>query len=129
MRWWRWLRAFLSNQATSASLVVDLEARSGRLVSLLRREQACRELEAEMARAELRAERDAHRREAESLHAGNQTLIEQNRAVEVTNSRQAHRIAAAYRFADQLPPDLATELRGRLALTFPAAPEEASHAC
>lgn len=118
----------MSNQATLASLVVDLEARSDRLAALLRREQACRELEADMFRAELTAERAAHRREAESLHAGNQTLIEQARWVEVTNSRQAHRIAAAYRFADQLPPDLAAELRGRLALTFPAVPEEATDA-
>lgn len=122
------MRAFLSNQATLASLVVGLEARSDRLAALLRREQACRELEADMFRAELAAERAAHRREAESLHAGNQTLIEQARWVEATNSRQAHRIAAAYRFADQLPPDLATELRGRLALTFPSAPEEATSA-
>ncbi len=128
MRWWRWLRAWLSNQATLASLLVEVEADRDRMASLLRREKACRELEADMFRAERRAERDAHRREAESLHAGNRTLIEQIRWVEATNSRQAHRIAAAYRFAEQLSPDLAAELRGRLALTFPSAPEEATSA-
>ncbi|WP_433460745.1 hypothetical protein [Micromonospora sp. CA-248212] len=126
MTWWRWLRAFLSNQATLAALVVDLEARSDRLVALLRREKACRELEAEMRRAELATERASHRREAESLDAGNQTLIELNRHLEATNSRQAQRLGAAHRFADRLPDDLAAELRALLAPTFSAQPEEAT---
>lgn len=128
MTWWRWLRAFLSNQSTLASLLVQAEADRDRLAALLRREKACRELEADMFRAELAADRAAHRREAESLDAGNQTLIGQIRRLEVTNSRQLHRLAAAHRFSNCLPPDLAADLRGRLALTFPSAPEEATRA-
>lgn len=122
MRAWFTTRKALIAQVAALTETVEWAARRKR------RDDARHELELEMARAELRAERDAHRREAESLDAGNQTLIEQARWAEVANSRQAHRIAAAYRFADQLPPDLATELRGRLALTFPSAPEEATSA-
>ncbi|MFG2046196.1 hypothetical protein ACGFIW_02030 [Micromonospora sp. NPDC048935] len=118
------MRAFLSSQAVLASRVVVLEDAVERAAAHKRRDDAFREVTVKVLRDDLAAAR----REAESLDAGNQTLIEQIRRAEVTSSRQAHRIAAAFRFAEQLPPDLATELRGRLALTFPSVPEEAARA-
>ncbi|MEV5211409.1 hypothetical protein AB0K35_28435 [Micromonospora sp. NPDC053740] len=118
------MRAWLSNQATLVALLAEVEAERDRLAATLRRANACHQLELQMRDADVAA----CRREAESLDAGNQTLIEQIRWADVVSSRQAHRIAAAYRFADQLSPDVAAELRGRLALTFPPTPEEASRA-
>jgi len=127
VRWWRWLRAFLSNQATLVALLVEAETDRDRLAALLRREQACRELEARIFAADVAA----LRREAESLHAANEerhATIQQERA---WSNTVVHRNAAGFRLADRLPAelsDLADELRGCLAPTFPTAPEEANHA-
>ncbi len=122
MRWWRWLRAWLSNQATQASLLVEVEAERDRLAAVLRRERACRVLEAEM----FRDDRAALRREAESLDAGNRVLLDENRREVMRGNDMAHRLRKGHEFADRLPDDLAAELRAALAPTFSAQPEEAT---
>ncbi len=124
MRWWRWLRAWWSNQATLAALLVEVEADRDRLAGLLRRERACRELEAEMLRADLAA----CRREAESLNAANVELIAEIQRERAWSNTVVHRNAAAHQFADRLPPDVAADLRGCLSPVFLTAPEEATRA-
>lgn len=124
MRWWRWLRAFLSKQAELASRLVEAEADRDRLTALLVREKASRELEADMYRADL----SALRREAESLHAANEERHETIQRELAWSNTMAHRLRKGHEFADRLPADLADELRGLLAPTFLTAPEEADHA-
>jgi hypothetical protein len=124
VRWWRWLRAWLSNQATLVALLGDAEAERDRLAAALRRERACRELEAELHRADVAA----LRREAESLDAGNRVLLDERRREAVRGNDMAHRLRKGHEFADRLPDELAAELRAALALTFPAQPEEATRA-
>ncbi|MET8278205.1 hypothetical protein [Micromonospora sp. NPDC005174] len=124
MRWWRWLRAFLSNQVTSASLLFEAESERDRLAALLRRERACRELEADMHRADVAA----LRREAESLHAANEERHDAIQRERAWSNTMAHRLRKGHEFADRLPDDLAADLRAALSPTFPTQPEEASRA-
>ncbi|MER7331600.1 MULTISPECIES: hypothetical protein [unclassified Micromonospora] len=124
IRAWRWLRAFLSKQATLALLVVDLEARTDRLVSALRQEKARHD--AELAAA--RASNTALRREAEAVDAANQAVIAQNRRERLFGNQLAHRNRLGHDWARQhLPPEQAAELCALLSPTLPN-PKETTHA-
>ena len=124
MRWLRWLRAFLSNQATLAALLVEAEAERDRLAAMVRRMSARHELELQIGDAEVAA----FRREAESLDAANVELIRQNRRERAWSNTLAHRLRKGHEFADRLPDELAAELRALLSPTFLTDPEEAPRA-
>lgn len=124
MRWWRWLRAWLSNQATLVALLGDAEAERERLAAVLRRARAQHELELQMRDADVAA----CRREAESLNAANRALNDDMRRERVWGNDLAHRLRKAHEFADRLPDGLAAELRAAVAPTFLAQPEESTRA-
>lgn len=119
----RWLRAWLSNQATLAALLCEVEGERDRLAAQLRRAEARRVAEAESHRQELAAART----ELNALDAANAAVDDRLRREIRYGTGQAQRLNAAYQFADQLPDDLAAELR---ALVTPqiVAVEGASHA-
>ncbi|MEU7980534.1 hypothetical protein AB0B63_18620 [Micromonospora sp. NPDC049081] len=123
MRWWTWLRAWLSSRATLAARLVKVEAERDRLAAQVRRLTARREVEAETHRREMQAAR----RELEALDAANRAVDDRLRREVIHGTRQAQRLNQAHQFAAQLPDDLAAELR---ALVTPqiAAVEGAPHA-
>ncbi|MFD6565325.1 hypothetical protein [Micromonospora profundi] len=123
MRWLRWLRAFLTNQATLAALLVDVESERDRLAAMVRRMSARHELELQIGDAEVAA----FRREAESLDAANVELIRQNCRERAWSNTLAHRLRKGHEFAANLPDVQAAELRALLSPAFPSLPEEATH--
>lgn len=124
MIWWfRWLRAWLSNQSTLAALLAEKETALGHERARQRRDLA----RYGQHLADLSHQLRAARREAESLDAGNQALRAEVQQEREYGTRLHHRINAVWQLTEtsRMPADVAAEVRHLLTPDFVKEPDRA----